>query len=310
MPLTSVTLFAQDLSTNLILNLSILHQCFTSSCMSLFYDKDWYQILKPLTDVTNQEIKMLAKFVASDIHFALSDENQCIIELTDEETDFLVCHLAMATASDQLESFCDGFHKPISVMELLLVLENMVTNDKNCLKVVEQPTILPTLNALLLSLDDKGKLLVCKLLVLLVSSTTFDYVWSEDDKVLLIDSLESISSVQNIVLQTLSISLVCFLKKESYQSFVIPLLETIVKLSETISDCLLVDPVKGSSSCEDAIINLCDLLKVAITLSEEFTCSAEFLSVLPNCNITGTLEAIYHLSSIAFNGKFTVLLCQ
>lgn len=129
----SSLLILQDLSQNLILNLSVLHQCFMTSSMSLFYaffDKDWCRMLKPLTNSTNQEIRMLAKFVASDIHFALSSEQQSIMALTDEDVDFLVCHLAIATASDQLESSCDEFHKPISVMELLIVLENLIANSQ------------------------------------------------------------------------------------------------------------------------------------------------------------------------------------
>ena len=300
-------LLLQDLSPNLILNLSVLHQCFMTSSMSLFYaffDKDWCQILKPLTNSTNQEVRMLSKFVASDIYFALSKEEQCITELTGEDTDFLACHLAMATASDQQECSVDGFHKPISVMELLIVLENFATNSRNCPRVVEHPIIASTLSALLLSSESRQKISVCRLLILLVGSASFDSVWSEDDKMLLVDSLGELKRSEDVALQSLSISLLCLLQKKGYHAFTNPLLEAVLKLNITLSEKLELDPVKGSSSCEPSTINdLNDLLKMMIVLTEEYTCNEDVLSALPNCNITGTLQTLYHFIAITFNSK-------
>lgn len=305
----SSLLILQDLSRNLILNLSVLHQCFMTSSMSLFYaffDKDWCRMLKPLTNSRNQEIRMLAKFVASDIHFALSNEEQSIMALTDEDVDFLVCHLAIATASDQLESSCDEFHKPISVMELLIVLENLLTNSQNCSKLVEQPAIIPTLAALLLSLETRQKASVCKLLILLVVSPSFEAVWSEDDKMLLVDSLGELKRSQDVALQTLSISLLYLLQKEGCQAFTSSLLEAIVKLSTTLAEKLELDPVKGCSSCEPSVIYLNDLLKIMIVLAECMY-SEDVLGILSYCDITGTFEALYHFIAMTFNSKLFVL---
>lgn len=300
-------LILQDLSPNLIFSLSVLHQCFMTSSMSLFYafiDKDWCKILKPLTSSTNQEIRMLSKFVASDIYFALSNEEQCITELTDEDIGFLVCHLAMATASDQRESSIDGFHKPISVMELLLALENFTTNSKNCSKVLEQPIIISTLLALLLSSESRQQTAVCRLLILLVGSASFDSVWSEDDKMLLVDSLGELKGSEDVALQSLSLSLLCLLQKEGYQAFTSLLLEAVLKLNKTLSEKIELDPVKGSSSCEPSTTHdFNNLLKIMIVLAEEYECNEDFLSALSNCNITGILQALYHFIAITFNSK-------
>lgn len=157
-------------------HLQLLYCCFTSSPFYLSYafsEKNWYKILQPLVSCSNATDRYMTKFVACHIYPALTENQQCLIELNSADVDLILeCLNTAVSANETNIKFC-GMQFPITVSELLELLCMFTVNLNNKSVIATHSMTIPVLATLLICAEVAIKKVACIFMLKLSTLETF-----------------------------------------------------------------------------------------------------------------------------------------